>query len=475
MNIDLLFEKATRDCGLRLNKPTIVGVSGGPDSLCLMHGLTHLGFSLIVAHFDHQLRPESEMEAFQVKQIASQFGLPVVLGKADVAGFAARQKLSIEDGARTLRYRFLFEQARAHHAQAVAVGHNADDQAETFLMHLLRGAGLSGLVGMRDRNIIESWDPTIPLVRPLLSFWRDEILTYCQEANLSPVIDASNKDTAYFRNRVRHELVPFIEIYNPNARQALWQTASLLAGDEEVIRDATDAAWNRCQARIFEYEAHLTLTPLREMPLGLRRRIMRKAVDCVLGSSNDLDFAAIQRVDRLVTGYVSGQVDVIRGARAYIEQDRLVIAVSGQMVQSFIGPQITEEEEQACPIPGSVLFASGWRLFCEVAEREDLLAWIRAHPPSAWEAYVDADSVLLPVVIRRPRPGDRFQPFGMKGHSMKLSDFWINRKHPRRTRAGWPILAADDLIVWVPGFQPSEANRVRQDSRKAFYFRLERV
>ena len=151
--------------------------------------------------------------------MAEERGLSFVLGCTDVSALAEEQKLSIEEAARVARYRFLFEQARQLKAQAVAVAHNADDQVETVLMHLLRGAGLGGLKGMPYRAILPVWDEAIPLVRPLLGVWRSEIEVYCRQHSLEPIEDASNQDTTFFRNRLRHQLLPTLQEYNPQGQR----------------------------------------------------------------------------------------------------------------------------------------------------------------------------------------------------------------------------------------------------------------
>ena len=144
--------------------------------------------------------------------------------------------LSIEQAARECRYAFLFAQARVHHAQAVAVGHTADDQVETMLMHLIRGAGLDGLTGMSYRTVLPSFDPSIPIVRPLLGVWRRATIDYCESHDLHPVRDPSNDSLDYFRNQVRHNLIPALEVYNPRIRQALLRTADSLSSDQALDR-----------------------------------------------------------------------------------------------------------------------------------------------------------------------------------------------------------------------------------------------
>ena len=192
------------ECLIEAGRPLVVGVSGGPDSLCLLDLLRRSGCQVVVAHLDHGLRAEAAQDADTVAGLAKRFGLPYVQGQVDTRAYAEAHSLSIEEAARVLRYRFLFEQARQHAAQAVAAGHTADDQVETVLMHLLRGAGLVGLKGMAYRMLPNPWSSEIALLRPLLGVWRSQVIEYCEEHALQPVLDRTNLDTTYFRNRLRH-------------------------------------------------------------------------------------------------------------------------------------------------------------------------------------------------------------------------------------------------------------------------------
>jgi tRNA(Ile)-lysidine synthase len=224
-----------------------VGVSGGPDSLTLLHGLFHLGYAVTAAHYNHGLRPDAGSDALHVQQVCVQMGIPFVSAASDVAEFARTEGMSIEEAARTVRYRFLFSEARRLGCAAVAVGHTADDQVETVLMHFLRGAGLAGLRGMQPFGVMPEWDAELPLIRPMLGVWRADVLAYCREQALEPVIDQSNTDTTYFRNRLRHELIPYLQEYNPRIKEVLWRMSQTAVGDYDVIEDVTSAAWDRSQ------------------------------------------------------------------------------------------------------------------------------------------------------------------------------------------------------------------------------------
>ena len=208
MNINAILKD---ECGLVKDRPLIVGVSGGADSLCLMDTLRTSGYPLVVAHFDHQLRPDSSRDARMVMETTARLGLDCVVDTGNVREYAESKKMSIEEAARALRYRFLFDLARRRNAQAVAVGHTADDQVETVLMHFLRGSGLAGLKGMSYRSIIKMFDVEIPIVRPLLAVAREETVEYCASHGLNPQHDSSNDSLDFQRNRIRHTLIPNLE------------------------------------------------------------------------------------------------------------------------------------------------------------------------------------------------------------------------------------------------------------------------
>src|SRR5574339_657395 len=233
-------------CGLTRDRPLVVGVSGGPDSLCLMSVLRKMGYRLVVAHFNRKLLPDADADANIVEQTAARLNLVSVIESGNVRAYADQEKLSIEEAARHLRYSFLMQQARRFGAQAVAVGHTADDQVETVLMHFIRGAGLAGLKGMSYRTILHTFDPEIPVVRPLLDMWREETIVYCAANGFRPRHDPSNASLDFFRNRLRHLLIPTLESYNPRFREVLWRTSRYLAGDYEILSGVLDEAWKSC-------------------------------------------------------------------------------------------------------------------------------------------------------------------------------------------------------------------------------------
>ncbi|HPH95799.1 MAG TPA: tRNA lysidine(34) synthetase TilS [Anaerolineaceae bacterium] len=453
-------------CSLNLGQPVVVGVSGGADSLCLLDCLSSLNYNLIVGHFNHHLRPGSNIDASLVEIEAKNRGLPFILGEGDVAAYAEEQSLSIEEAARLMRYQFLFSQARQHQAQAVAVAHNADDQVETMLMHLLRGAGLAGLRGMRWRTVVQEWDAEIPLVRPMLGIWRDEIMAYCQDKSLSPVEDVSNKDTTFYRNRLRHELIPYLKSYNPQIKHALWRTTEVLSGDEAVIEAELMRGWNEHLLQMGEGYLVFDAQWLAGLMPGLKRAWLRKAVYSLAPGLRNLDQAAVERGRNFLEDFgrqrcgLPGGLDLVReGGKVYLSRWDAELPVSNW-------PQMEPPARQL--EDGILPFSETWQI--EINRMPETNEPIIDDP---FSVMLDLDEAGFPLFLRTRQPGDRFKPMGMNGHSQKLADFFINQRLPQRARAGWPLLCnAAGEIIWIPGFRPAHSVRINTKTKRTVLVRV---
>ena len=475
MDLDQFRHILLKECGLKMEKLLVAGISGGPDSLCLLDLLCAARVPVAVAHFDHGLRPESALEASMVQQEAKRRGLVFVLGREDVRAAARAAGLSIEEAARNARYRFLFSQARLLGAGAVAVAHHADDQVETVLMHLLRGSGLSGLKGMTSRAVLPDWDAEIPLVRPLLSMWRAEILAYCTEHRLEPVYDETNSDTKYLRNRLRHELIPVLETYNPKFKEGMLRMCSLLAGDYQVLREAVKAGWEDCLVRKEDGYLILNLELLRGYSGGLRKNIIREGIAQLRPALRDIDYDMVMRAETFIKQPpATRQMKLARQTWLEVEGNRLIIAENLADVRYPEYPGMDLQSDVLVSLPSRISLEDGWQLVVEPVEAGvmDHGSLLEGGPDEAW---LDADKLEGTLALRSRRPGDRFQPLGMGGHSLKLSDFWINERVPRRARERWPLVCSGEKIVWVCGKRLAEPFRVTGSTRKVIHLRLERV
>ena len=458
---------------LNIQRPILVAVSGGPDSLCLLDVLWRLGYPLVVAHLDHGLRPEAHDEAEIVEQVAGRMKLPCTVGHVDVAEFAQRRSLSIEEAAREARYSFLFQQAAQYQTQAVADGHHANDQVETVLMHILRGSGLDGLRGMDFYSLPNAWSESIPLLRPLLGIWREEILAYVAQRGLQPSLDASNQDTRFYRNRLRHELTPYLENLNPGARQRIWRMADLLREDDAVLETQVDAAWQACCCETGAGFVAFDAVGLQAQPLAIQRRLVRRGIARLRHGLRNIDYVSIERaLNFLRLPTRSNQRDLVAGLRLELQQGRLWLANWETDLPGTGWPQIEPGCQLQLSVPGEISLPDGWRLYAKALAMNEQVYQQATTNPDPFQAWLDYERLEKPLLVRARQAGDRFQPLGMKEHSLKLADFMVNRKLPRRARQGWPLVLSGEQIAWVPGYHPGEPAAIQASTVNAVHLQL---
>jgi tRNA(Ile)-lysidine synthetase-like protein len=477
----------------------VVGVSGGPDSLCLLHLVRRLApelrLWLHVAHLHHGLRgADADADAAFVAELADCWGLPCTVGLADVATLAREAGQSLEEAARQARYRFLAEVAEAGGAATLAVGHNADDQAETVLMHFLRGSGVAGLRGMLPRTPLDDYrlfqagdgdaddlpllsDPRVPvsprlhLVRPLLAISRADIEAYCAEYRLAPRTDRSNEDTTFFRNRLRHELLPLLETYNPGIRHVLAHTAEVLAGDHEVLSREIEESWKSLVSVENPEEVRFSLPVWRGLPLGLQRATLREAIHRLRRSVRNINWEHVERGVWLAREGHTGQAATLAaGLALQIGYDSLRVAGEGAPWQVDL-PQLNEP--LFLRAPGVTEAGGGWRVIVQRMRRDEAPVDLAAADP--WTGFLDADAVGDALILRPRAPGDRFCPLGLAGHSVKLNEFMIDAKIARDARSGWPLLIGRGGIAWVCGLRLAQPAAIGPDTVEVWHVRFARA
>jgi tRNA(Ile)-lysidine synthase len=469
--LESLYSILYDECHLDRSALFLVGVSGGPDSLCLMDVLHRLGYRLHVVHVNHQLRPQAGEDMQLVQRAAQLRGLPFSSCDVNVLETANRSGWTVEEAARNLRYRYLFEQAALTGAQAVVVGHNADDQVETILMNLLRGSGLTGLRGMPVFALPNAWSDKIPLVRPLLRTWRTEIDAYCVENGLQPAQDLSNLDPAFTRNRLRVELIPFLESYQPGVRNRLLRLGRLVSAEDALLDELAQKAWQACLRTQGERFINLSLSALCGQPLALQRRILRRAVDILRPGLTDVGFEDIERAMEFVKQPArSRQIDWMAGLRLLTEGDHLWLAGWEADLPQPGWPQVVQE--MIITVPGSTILPGGWILTAEAVEldTDGLQRVLLNRDP--YQVWLDAKVLEQPLLLRGRREADTYQPLGMNGQTVKLKDWMINQKLPRRARLAWPLLCAAGQVAWIPGFQPAHWARITPETRQILHFKL---
>jgi len=466
MNPQELGKHVAQNCQqhLPLEARLIVGVSGGPDSLALLHVLAQtLGPDrLIAAHLHHGLRPEADGELQFVMVTAVSWGVPVVVAKVDVPALAQENGWSIEEAARHARYRFLAETAVQEETNFVAVAHHADDQAETVLLHLIRGSGLAGLRGMLPAAPLPGTSG-LTLLRPLLMVSRDDIEAYCAAHQLQPVHDQTNNDPTFLRNRIRHELLPLLTQYNPQISQHLQQLAAVTAADYALLEEWFHPFWRSVYVERGLGWLALARARWLELPLSHRRLALRRAMLTLQPSQTDIGFQVVELARELMEQGVTGaKMDLPGGLRLRLEYDRLLFTDGETVAPAPFGPQLPNSEPALLPIPGQLALGNGW--------------WLRAHEykgdtavitqnEDPWVAFVDVGDVTSLMV--RPRvAGEHFQPLGLGGHRTTVKEVMINRKVAQVLRPLWPLVALDEHLVWLVGNQVDERVRVTTASQR---------
>ena len=451
----------------------MVGVSGGPDSLCLLHALRDLRYNIIAAHVNHGLRSEADEETQLVKQYTEELGVEFISCKVDVLSYANEHSISIEEAARTMRYRYLFEQAEKIGASAVLVGHNADDQVETILMHLLRGSGLAGLRGMEYRSVPNPWSEYIPLIRPLLSTWREDILKYLAENDLNPISDQSNLDTTFFRNRLRHELLPILEKYNPRIRENLQRAGQILRDDYAVLQHLTNEAWERNLVRQSPGYLSFQLTGFRKLSPSIQRYLLRKAISYHVSGLHNVDFECIERgIGFLCDDKPYNQADLLAGLRIIKDGGLFWLATKQADLPGSDYPAVSAGKELILQISFTLFVNNSWKLQSVVVQDPELAIQQSFANLDPFQAWLDVGGLELPMVVRCRKTGERIQPLGMNGHSMKVSDLMINLKLPKRARSTWPLVCSGVDILWIPGYRLSHLVRIKPNSRSIVHLTL---
>lgn len=449
---------------LRAGDGVVVGVSGGPDSLCLLDVLWRLqgalGLRLHVAHLHHGLRGAgADEDALFVAAEAAARRLPVTVGSVRLAE-GGGSSVSLEAAAREARYHFLHRVADAVGASRIAVGHTRDDQAETVLIRLLRGAGPPGLAGIAPVR-------ADGVVRPLLEVGRQEAERYCRERGLTPRRDPTNEDLSITRNRVRHLLLPFLRReFNPSVDRALVALAGLAREDEAWWAEVTERALSRVIRPAEDSGGwELDTARLRMLVLPLRRRVLRELWRRIGGSPPPRSrvAAALSALD-----HRSGSVQLARGWRLDVSGDRALLwrplQTTGDDTEAALDYDLRLDVPGAVVVPAAGLRLEAW---LEPAER----GWERVrHGCPPWLAVLDAACLELPLVIRSRRPGDRFTPLGAPG-SMRLKKFLVEAGIPRWQRRRLPVVVSGAELVWVVGVRQGEPCRLQPGSRTAAVLR----
>lgn len=396
----------------------VVGVSGGPDSVCLVYVLQKLGYEVVVVHCNFHLRGEESMrdEKF-VAELCERMGTPYHKVDFSTESYALQHKVSVEMAARELRYAEFRNIKERHKAEAIAVGHHQDDNAETLILNLVRGTGIKGLCGIQPKNG--------NIVRPLLCLTRQDILSYLQDAGLDYVTDHTNAEDIYARNKVRLNVLPILESINKGALQNIISTIENLNEIEKVYQKAKEEAIRKCCLQKENGEIHIFTHEVKQLPspISLLHEIL-----------SPFGFNKKQLKDILSSLDSTGRMYEANGHRVLIDREAIIVEGTQYLP--------TDIHQEIVPIEKVVINKS----------------------PNY--AYLDADKLHGELTLRMPKEGDSFAPFGMKGRRKLLSDFLTDLKLSRFEKEKQPLLMDGKEIAWVVNRRSSELYRVDETTKR---------
>ena len=400
--------------------------------------------NLSCAHLNHLLRgQESDRDERYVRRLAERLSIPLLVESKNVGKFAKKKKLSLEQAARELRYDFLLRAAKKMGANKIAMGHTKDDQAETLLMRLLRGAGLRGLRAIPPMRKVSDG---IFVVRPLIETSRIQIISYLKRKKVRARLDSTNVKTAFLRNRLRHKLLPAIErYYSPKIKDILARTANALDADYEYLIKQQKRIFKRIARIKRGNSVSLPLGSLRKLAPSLKRGLVRLAIESIKGNLKSIDYRHWERIE-----------DLIEGGRASFNLPGGIRVIKKPKTVLFIKEERTKKISKSLP---SIMVKTPGKT--QIAKRLAIKSSISRTTPKAFNGsprieYFDSDKIKFPLMIRYRRPSDRIKPLGMKRYK-RLQDIFIDDKVKLSKRAKNPIIVdAKSRIVWVCGVRMSE-------------------
>jgi len=444
-----------------LNKgdKVLVAVSGGPDSVALLHFLTRIkpvyDLTLHVFHLNHMIRGrEADEDAQFVAEFANKLDVPSTLMSFDVPALMKREKLSLEEAAREARYELMDKLASEIKASKVALGHHADDQVETFIMRLIRGSGLKGLESILPvRN---------HYIRPFIEVSKEEIIDYINENGLEYRLDASNEDLSILRNKIRRELVPLISSYNPQFKPILLRTIEVVREDQLHLEELTSEVFD-VLAETGEGIARIPVQGVIAQSTALRRRLMRKCISWVKTDLRGIDFKHIESIlNNIEEAPAQFEFELPGNIIVFTEYEYLVFARR----ELF---ELAPVEPIRLVVPGITRVGTlGAEIDAQLTSSANL-----EFERNGRVAHLDADKIPDELFVRTRRPGDSFKPFGMM-KDKKLQDFFVDEKVPKRERDRVPIIASDGDIIWIAGFRIDERFKVTEKTKRVLVLRLKR-
>ncbi|WP_353685018.1 tRNA lysidine(34) synthetase TilS [Thermodesulfovibrio sp. 3907-1M] len=433
----------------------LVGLSGGPDSVCLIQILHMLKpaykLKISAAYIDHGLRPEDVPKEIEFcKYLCESLNISFYTQSIDVKSFAKNEKINIQEAARILRYGALEQISINIKAHKIAVAHNADDQAETVIMRLLRGAGPAGLSGI----------PPVrkKIIRPLIEVERAEIEKFLSEKNISYITDPSNESLKYLRNKIRKTLMPVVKSISPQATKIISRTADILREENDYINVAVTKALMRLMSRKTDKKVELFCNPMEVLNIVVLRRALRVAIDSVKDLKG-LTFDHIEEIIKLIkTGKPGDRLYLPKGIRAIKGYSTLTVtAESPKKLSTYEIPKPMD------------IYLKEANIFLSLKEikREELQDFGNGKST----IYIDMDKIKFPLIVRARKAGDYFYPFGF-GKKKKLQDFFVDEKVPRDERDTVPVIESNGDIVCIAGYRLDDRFKIDDNTKRCLQIKI---
>lgn len=435
--MQLIDEKAQRYCALQAESKVLVALSGGADSVALLYSLRELGVKkLYAAHLHHGIRAEeADRDCEFCKDLCQGLNVPLNVERCDVPAVAREKRISVELAARQLRYDFLRKTLERLGADMIALGHHRGDQAETVLMHLLRGSGLKGLCGMQYR----SGD----CIRPLLGVSKADIVGYLEGLGQSYCSDSTNDELDATRNRVRLQLMPLLSELNPNIEGTLCSMAEVLSEDEQLLSAMAQQADTRCKNKRRE---------LLQLPKPILTRVLKKRL---FAEQDTVERRDIEQLIGLLKAQNGTVISLRDGKNAWVDETQLHLGVLKEQADYSFLHKI-----------GTAVTTPCGTIRSETVEQAII-------PCRGNEAYMDLECVKGSITVRSRRDADRFTPLGLAGSKL-LSDYLTDRKVPRFNR-DMPLVCDDEGIIYVAGHTIDKRVRVTKDTKQVLHLIFEEV
>ena len=435
----------------------LVALSGGPDSVCLLYVLKNLKdefkLDLHALYADHGLRPEETSGEIEFcRKLCEKLDLPFITKSIDVKSYAQEKGLNRQEAARELRYQVFEKTAFEINAKKIALGHTADDQAETLLMRIMRGSGPTGLSGI----------PPVrgKFIRPLIEIERQAIERYLQEEKIDYIVDSSNLREDYLRNKVRLSLMPMIREINPNIIDTLSRTAAILREEERYFEILVSKTLIRLISRKTNSRIELFLSPLEAMGKVILRRALRRAIDETRGLRG-IDFIHIEDIIEMIKkGKTGGRLYLPHGIRAIKDYSVLILTSESPV----------KLDTYTLEVPGELVLKEEG-VFIEASIYENRVSKIKDFRLPTLASRLgttivfDAEKMIFPLVVRPRKKGDFFYPLGF-GKKKKLQDFFVDEKVPRDERDAVPLVVSGEDIVWVVGYRGDERFKVTDETKR---------